>query len=64
MEKIVNMKQQFSMIFHGTALIHHIYALMYSTGKIDFTGFTHPEILNMKHFGYRYFTGWNMVSKK
>ncbi|KAJ8967697.1 hypothetical protein NQ317_011488 [Molorchus minor] len=48
-------------IFHVVVCVHHLYAIMYSNKKKDFSQVTDQRILDMEKFAPVYFTSWNMI---
>jgi hypothetical protein len=47
--------------FHLLATLHHIYAIVHLL-SVNYVGATDAYVLAMKNVGFRYLTGWNLVS--
>lgn len=55
------MNKYFGGTYHALALMHHVYAIKY-TSEIEFSKKSSDlRITEMENFGSRYFTSWNMV---
>jgi hypothetical protein len=49
--------------FHLLATLHHIYAIVHLL-SVNYAGATDAYVLAMKNVGFRYLTGWNLVSEE
>jgi len=54
------MKRYYGATYHALALLHHVYAMKYTT-EIEFHKSTDERIVEMELFANRYFTGWNIA---
>jgi hypothetical protein len=48
--------------FHLLATLHHIYAIVHLL-SVNYVGATDAFVLVMRDMGFRYLTGWNLVSE-